>query len=84
MHVVTLCLILIALTCFASLLARLVKLPVPLVQIGVGVAVALPPLQFEVLLDPDTFLLLFIPSLLFGDDGAPAHEAPTRERGPPG
>ena len=67
MHVVTLCLLLIALTCGASLLARLVRLPLPLLQIAVGVIAALPPFNLQVPLDPDTFLLLFLPLLLFGD-----------------
>jgi CPA1 family monovalent cation:H+ antiporter len=64
---VTLCLLLIALTCGASLLARLVRLPLPLLQIAVGVIAALPPFNLQVSLDPDTFLLLFLPLLLFGD-----------------
>ena len=67
MHVVTLCLLLSALTCGASLLARLVRLPLPLLQIAVGVIAALPPFNLQVSLDPDTFLLLFLPRLLFGD-----------------
>jgi monovalent cation/hydrogen antiporter len=67
MHVVTLCLLLIALTCAASLLARIIKLPLPFLQIAVGVVAALPPFNLQVSLDPDTFLLLFLPLLLFGD-----------------
>lgn len=67
MHVVTLCLVLIGLTCGASLLGRVIKIPLPFLQIGVGVIAALPPFNLEVALDPDTFLLLFLPLLLFGD-----------------
>ncbi len=67
MHEVTLCLLLIALTCAASLLARIVRLPLPFLQIAVGVVAALAPFNLQVSLDPDTFLLLFLPLLLFGD-----------------
>jgi len=67
MHVVTICFVLLALTCGASLLARVIKLPLPFLQIGAGVAAALPPVNLQVALDPDTFLLLFLPLLLFGD-----------------
>lgn len=66
-HNVALCLVLLALTCAASLLARVVRLPLPFLQIGIGVAAALPPFGFAVALDPEAFLLLFIPPLLFGD-----------------
>ena len=67
MHAVTICLVLLVLTCAASLLARFVKLPVPIVQIAIGLAAALPPFHVRETLDPDTFLLLFIPPLLFAD-----------------
>ncbi|MEI9902433.1 MAG: cation:proton antiporter [Hyphomicrobium sp.] len=67
MHAVTLCLVLIALTCAGSLLARVVKVPLPLLQIAIGVMAALPPFNMQAALDPETFLLLFLPLLLFGD-----------------
>ncbi len=67
MHAVTICLVLLVLTCAASLLARFIKLPVPIVQIAIGLAAALPPFHMRETLDPDTFLLLFIPPLLFAD-----------------
>ena len=67
LHTVTLCLLLIALTCAASLLQRVIKIPLPFMQIAVGAAAALPPLGMTLPLDPDTFLLLFLPLLLFGD-----------------
>jgi len=67
MHAVTLCLLLIALTCSASLLHRLIKIPLPFMQIAVGVVAALPPFGMTLPLDPNTFLLLFLPLLLFGD-----------------
>ena len=67
MHAVTICLILLVLTCAASLLARFVKLPLPIIQIAIGLAAALPPFGLRETLDPDVFLLLFIPPLLFAD-----------------
>ena len=67
MHAVTICLVLLVLTCAASLLARFIKLPLPIVQIGIGLVAALPPFGLHEMLDPDTFLLLFIPPLLFAD-----------------
>ncbi len=67
MHAVTICLVILALTCCASLLARVVKIPLPFIQIAVGVAAGLPPLSLDAPLEPHTFLLLFIPPLLFAD-----------------
>jgi CPA1 family monovalent cation:H+ antiporter len=67
MHAVTLCLLLIALTCAASVLHRFIKIPLPFLQIGVGAVAASPPFRMQLPLDPDTFLLLFLPLLLFGD-----------------
>ena len=67
MHALTVCLVLLALVCCASLIGRVVKVPLPFLQIAAGVVVALPPLYFRAPLDPPTFLLLFIPPLLFGD-----------------
>ena len=67
MHAVTLCLTLLALSSAASLAGRVVPLPLPIVQIAVGLLAALPPFGVRATLDPDTFLLLFIPPLLFAD-----------------
>jgi monovalent cation/hydrogen antiporter len=67
LNVVVVCLSLIALTCAASIIQRLVKAPLPFLQIGVGIIAALPPANWQVPLDPKTFLLLFLPLLLFGD-----------------
>ncbi len=67
LHTVTLCLLLVALACTASLLQRVIRIPLPFVQIAVGAVAALPPFGMTLPLDPDTFLLLFLPLLLFGD-----------------
>jgi CPA1 family monovalent cation:H+ antiporter len=67
LHTVTLCLLLVALACTASLLQRVIRIPLPFMQIAVGAAAALPPFGMTLPLDPDTFLLLFLPLLLFGD-----------------
>lgn len=47
--------------------ARFPKLPTPLVQIVAGVALTLLPLNFEVHLEPELFMVLFIAPLLFDD-----------------
>jgi Na+/H+ antiporter len=67
MHEVTLALLLLALTCAASLARPLLRLavPLPLVQILFGTVAALCGLQVQ--FDPHAFLLLFIPPLLFAD-----------------
>jgi CPA1 family monovalent cation:H+ antiporter len=67
MHAVTLALVLLGLTCLASLLNRVIKLPLPLIQIAAGAIAALPPFGLHVDFEPHTFLLLFIPPLLFAD-----------------
>lgn len=67
MHAVDLCLILLALNCGASLLSRVVPVPLPFLQIAIGIVAALPPFGLRATLDPQTFLLLFIPPLLFAD-----------------
>jgi len=67
MHIVTLCLVLIALTCLASILRRVLKVPLPFLQIAIGIIAALPPFGLKIPLDPNTFLLLFLPLHLFGD-----------------
>lgn len=67
LQVVTVCLVLIGLACGASLVARVIKLPLPFLQIGIGILAALPPFGLQVSLEPRTFLFLFLPLLLFGD-----------------
>jgi CPA1 family monovalent cation:H+ antiporter len=65
MVAVTLALTLLALTCASSLVRPLLPLPLPFIQIGLGIAAAL--LGLRVQFEPHTFLLLFIPPLLFAD-----------------
>lgn len=43
------------------------KLPLPLVQIAIGAILAWPRLDLHVTFDPDIFMMLFIPPLLFAD-----------------
>ncbi|WP_322103750.1 Na+/H+ antiporter [Paraburkholderia sp. J41] len=44
-----------------------VKVPLPLVQIGIGALLTLPRVNPHVTFDPDIFMALFIPPLLFAD-----------------
>ena len=67
MYAVTITLILLALTCVASLLRRVLAVPLPFLQIGVGVVAAVLPIGLHVAFEPHTFMLLFIPPLLFAD-----------------
>ncbi len=46
---------------------QFVPVPLPLIQIAVGALLALPAFGLHVRLDPELFLLLFIPPLLFVD-----------------
>ena len=46
---------------------RLPKVSTPLVQVVIGVALAMLPISFEISLDPELFLVLFIAPLLFED-----------------
>lgn len=47
--------------------AQFVPVPLPLIQIAIGALLAMPALGLHVRLDPELFLLLFIPPLLFVD-----------------
>jgi Na+/H+ antiporter len=47
--------------------AQFVPIPLPLIQIAIGALLAMPALGLHVRLDPELFLLLFIPPLLFVD-----------------
>ncbi|MCQ8240866.1 Na+/H+ antiporter [Rhizosaccharibacter radicis] len=73
MPIVLTVLVLLFITVLSSLLSRLVRLPLPLLQIFLGVGAAL--LGMEVSFKPELFLLLFIPPLLFSD----AYLTPKRE-----
>jgi CPA1 family monovalent cation:H+ antiporter len=46
---------------------RISRLSTPLIQIAIGIALTLLPLDFEITLDPELFLVLFIAPLLFED-----------------
>ena len=60
-------LILLMLVGVSRLLGRLIPLPLPLVQIAAGALLAWPTLGLHVALDPELFLFLFVPPLLFSD-----------------
>lgn len=60
-------LILLTLVGVSRLLARVIPLPLPLVQIAAGALLAWPTLGLHVALDPELFLFLFLPPLLFSD-----------------
>ena len=60
-------LILLMLVGVSRLLGRVIPLPLPLVQIAAGAALAWPTLGLHVALDPELFLFLFLPPLLFSD-----------------
>ncbi|QXI29680.1 Na+/H+ antiporter [Pseudomonas vanderleydeniana] len=60
-------LILLMLVGVSRLLARVIPLPLPLVQIAAGAALAWPTLGLHVALDPELFLFMFLPPLLFSD-----------------
>ncbi|TRC81000.1 Na+/H+ antiporter [Mesorhizobium sp. WSM4307] len=56
-------------------LVRLVRVPLPVLQIAIGAALAWPVRRIHVEIDPELFLLVFIPPLLFSDAfGAPKRE----------
>ncbi|MFJ2538776.1 MULTISPECIES: Na+/H+ antiporter [unclassified Pseudomonas] len=60
-------LILLMLVSVSRLLGRVIPLPLPLVQIAAGALLAWPTLGLHVALDPELFLFLFLPPLLFSD-----------------
>jgi Na+/H+ antiporter len=60
-------LILLMLVTASRLAGRLIPLPLPLVQIAAGALLAVPTLGLHVALDPELFLFLFLPPLLFSD-----------------
>ena len=60
-------LILLMLVSLSRLVGRLIPLPLPLVQIAAGALLAWPTLGLHVALDPELFLFLFLPPLLFSD-----------------
>ena len=82
MDVAVFILVVLAFVALSGALVRLVRVPLPVLQIAIGAALALPARGLHVEIDPELFLLVFIPPLLFGD----AFAAPKRElialRGP--
>ena len=60
-------LIMLMLVGVSRLIGRVIPLPLPLVQIGAGALLAWPTLGLHVTLDPELFLFLFLPPLLFSD-----------------
>lgn len=73
MHVATTILLLLFITTISLPLARVVRIPLPLLQIVLGVGAGFA--GIHVSFEPDVFLLLFIPPLLFAD----AYVMPMRE-----
>ncbi len=69
MEIVFTVLILLTTVAFSGLGLSLlpVKLPLPLVQIAIGTCLAWPGFGLHVTFDPELFMLLFIPPLLFAD-----------------
>ncbi|TGV50587.1 Na+/H+ antiporter, partial [Mesorhizobium sp. M2D.F.Ca.ET.160.01.1.1] len=82
MDVAVFILVVLAFVALSGALVRLVRVPLPVLQIAIGAALAWPASGLHVEIDPELFLLVFIPPLLFGD----AFSAPKRElialRGP--
>ncbi|TIW19531.1 MAG: Na+/H+ antiporter, partial [Mesorhizobium sp.] len=82
MDVAVFILVVLAFVTLSGALVRLVWVPLPVLQIAIGAALAWPAKGLHVEIDPELFLLVFIPPLLFGD----AFAAPKRElielRGP--
>jgi monovalent cation/hydrogen antiporter len=80
MHLVTTILLLLFVTALSNLAVGVVRVPLPLLQVAIGALAAYAGLRVD--FDPDVFLLLFIPPLLFAD----AYRIPKRElmeeRGP--
>ena len=60
-------LILLMLVSVSRLVGRVIPLPLPLVQIAAVALLAWPTLGLHVALDPELFLFLFLPPLLFSD-----------------
>ncbi|MDX8481023.1 Na+/H+ antiporter [Mesorhizobium sp. VK24D] len=82
MEVAVFILVVLAFVALSGALVRLVRVPLPVLQIAIGAVLAWPARGLHVGIDPELFLLVFIPPLLFGD----AFAAPKRElielRGP--
>ena len=75
-------LILLTLVGLSRLVARVIPLPLPLVQITAGALLAWPTLGLHVAMDPELFLFLFLPPLLFSDGWRMPKRDLWRYRGP--
>ncbi|RUU23912.1 Na+/H+ antiporter, partial [Mesorhizobium sp. M6A.T.Ca.TU.002.02.2.1] len=82
MQVAIFILVVLGFVAVSDALVRLVRVPLPVLQIAIGAALAWPVRGVHIEIDPELFLLVFIPPLLFSD----AVTAPKREllalRGP--
>lgn len=68
MHTVEIVLLVLMLGAVTGIAARYVRgIPLPLIQIGIGALIAWPQRGLHIAFDPELFLLLFIPPLLFAD-----------------
>ena len=75
MQVAVFILVVLVFVAVSGALVRLVRVPLPVLQIAIGAALAWPVRGIHVEIDPELFLLVFIPPLLFGDAfGAPKRE----------
>ncbi|MGG5288424.1 Na+/H+ antiporter [Pseudomonas shirazensis] len=75
-------LILLTLVSVSKLVGRMIPLPLPLVQIAAGALLAWPSLGLHVALEPELFLFLFLPPLLFADGWRIPKRELWRMRGP--
>ncbi|HCS43072.1 MAG TPA: Na+/H+ antiporter [Pseudomonas sp.] len=75
-------LIMLMLVSVSRLVGRVIPLPLPLVQIFAGALLAWPTLGLHVALDPELFLFLFLPPLLFSDGWRMPKRELWRLRGP--
>lgn len=68
MHTVEIVLLVLMIGAVTGIVARYVQaIPLPLIQIAMGAVLSLPQHGLHIAFDPDLFLLLFIPPLLFAD-----------------
>ncbi|MBF5004130.1 Na+/H+ antiporter [Diaphorobacter caeni] len=68
MHTVETVLLVLMLGALTGIVARYIRaIPLPLIQIALGAAIAWPQSGLHIAFDPELFMLLFIPPLLFAD-----------------
>src|SRR5574337_2149344 len=68
MHTVEIVLLVLLLGALTGIVARYTRaIPLPLIQIALGALIAWPQAGLHIAFDPELFLLLFIPPLLFAD-----------------